>query len=204
MPYTLYSVDGSGNCLKVRMLLSFLKLPFALQAPASLKPASAELLAVNPLGQVPVLVDGDSGAVVRDSGAILVYLALQHRAEEWYPVSDAAKCSKVQEWMSYGTSEVNHALLWVRIKNKFSWDIPVSYDEALSRSRNVLSYIESQLTSSFLVGDGPTLADIAVFPYVALAESSSDGALKLAEYPAISAWIARVKALPDMTAMPPW
>jgi len=209
--YTLFGVDGSGNCLKVRMLLGWLGLSYTSIAP-SLKPASEDLLAVNPLGQVPVLVvDNDDGSrtVVRDSNSILVYLALEAKAENWYPVSDAARCAKVQEWLSYGTSEVNHALLWVRIKNKFSWEIPVEYEVALERGRAVLAFVESQLVQTggqpFLIrGDAPTLADIAVFPYVALAESSSDAAIKLADYPNVHAWVERIKALPDMTQMPPW
>ena len=142
--------------------------------------------------------------MIRDSNAILTYLALEHKAESWYPVGDSAAAAKVQEWLSYGTSEVNHALLWVRIKNKFSWDIPVTYDVALERARTVLAFVESQLSSPFLTGDSPTIADIGVFPYVALAESSSDGAIKLADYVKVSLWIERIKALPDMTALPPW
>ena len=77
------------------MLLSFLGVSdYELIAPG-LKPPSADLLAVNPLGQVPVLVDGS--VVVRYSNAILVYLALSHRAESWYPVSDARRAAGVTQ-----------------------------------------------------------------------------------------------------------
>jgi len=204
----LFSVEGSGNCLKARMLLSFLGVSdYELIAPG-LKPPSADLLAVNPLGQVPVLVDGS--VVVRDSNAILVYLALSHRAESWYPVSDARRAAGVTQWLSYATSEVNHALLWIRIKNKFSWDIPVSYEEALQRGRTVLTFLESQISANpssqlwLVEGDKPTIADVAVFPYVALAESSSDGAISLDDYPSVLSWVNRVKGLEGMPQMPPF
>jgi glutathione S-transferase len=204
---TLYSVEGSGNCLKVRMLLGFLNIAYETVTP-SLKPASEDLLAVNPLGQVPVLVINDEGKedVIRDSNAILVYLALREKST-WFPVEDAIQIAKIQTWLSYGTSEVNHSLLWVRIKNKFSWQIPVSYEEALERARTVLKFIDSALGQSetpFLTGDEPNVADLSVFPYVFLAESSSDGVLKLADYPHVSAWTSRIVALPGLCALPPW
>jgi glutathione S-transferase len=204
---TLYSVEGSGNCLKVRMLLGFLNIAYETVTP-SLKPASEDLLAVNPLGQVPVLVINDEGKedVIRDSNAILVYLALREKST-WFPVEDAIQIAKIQTWLSYGTSEVNHSLLWVRIKNKFSWQIPVSYEEALERARTVLTFIDSALGQSetpFLTGDEPNVADLSVFPYVFLAESSSDGVLKLADYPHVSAWTSRIVALPGLCALPPW
>ena len=204
---TLYSVEGSGNCLKVRMILGFLGIPYETVTP-SLKPASADLLAVNPLGQVPVLVVKDEGEqnVIRDSNAILVYLALREKSA-WYPLEDALKVAKIQTWLSYGTSEVNHSLLWVRIKNKFSWNIPVSYEEALDRARIVLTFLDStlaELATPFLTGDEPNVADLSVFPYVFLAESSSDGALKLDDYPHIGAWISRVVSLPGLCPLPPW
>jgi len=125
------------------------------------------------------------------------------------PADDLRLLKSAMNGSRYGTSEVNHALLWVRIKNKFSWEIPVEYEVALERGRAVLAFVESQLVQTggqpFLVrGDAPTLADIAVFPYVALAESSSDAAIKLADYPNVHAWVERIKALPDMTQMPPW
>jgi len=210
MRYTLYGVEGSGNCLKVRLLLGFLGIQYESIAP-SLKPASPDLLAVNPLGQVPVLVvehDGEEKkTIIRDSNAILVYLSLKTKATSWYNVEDAENVAKITSWLSYATSEVNHSLLWVRIKNKFSWDIPVTYEVALERGHGVLTFIDGQLATNgtpFLTGTEPNIADLSVFPYVYLAESSSDGALKLADYPHVSAWISRIVALPGRSALPPW
>ena len=187
----LYVLEGSGNSYKARLMLEFLGLAYEKREPA-VHPADEEFLRLNPLGQVPVLIDksdtGTSslplpdGRVLRDSNAILVYLALKYDpSSSWYPVADPVTASRIAQWMSYATHEVTDSLLWVRIKNKFSWEIPVTYDEALDRSRKVLC-----------------------FPYVAFAETSSSGALLLANYPAVVAWVERLKALPNFSPMPPF
>lgn len=118
------------------MMLGFLGLQYKQISPA-LKPPGENLLVVNPRGLLPVLVDGDT--VVCESNAILVYLSLQMHSEDWYHVSDARRYAKVTEWISYTNHEVTDSLLWT---NRFSWDIPVTYEVALGRSRNVvLSYL---------------------------------------------------------------
>jgi glutathione S-transferase len=206
--YELYGVEFSGNSLKIRMMLGFLGLQYKQISPA-LKPPSEDLLTVNPRGLVPVLVDGDT--VVCESNAILVYLSLQMRSEDWYPVSDARRCAKVTEWISYANHEVTDSLLWVRISNRFSWDIPVTYEVALERSRNVLSYLDAYLQKQhegghqWLVdGPHPTIADVAVFPYVALAEGSSANALSLSAYSHVVQFIDSVKQIPNMPPLPAW
>ena len=213
----LYGLEGSGNSYKARLLLDFLGLSFEKREPV-VHPADEQFLRINPLGQVPVLIDtsvtsaGNEGLIVRDSNAILVYLALKYdSASSWYPVVDPIVASKIAQWMSYASHEVTDSLLWVRIKNRFSWDIPVAYEEALNRSRKVLAHLNDELSASEASGykwvatkEHPSIADIALFPYVAFTETSSSGALSLAEYPAVVAWIDRVKALPNFSPMPPF
>jgi glutathione S-transferase len=216
----LYGLEGSGNSYKARLMLEFLGLAYEKREPA-VHPADEEFLRLNPLGQVPVLIDKNDtgtsslplpdGRVLRDSNAILVYLALKYDpSSSWYPVADPATASRIAQWMSYATHEVTDSLLWVRIKNKFSWEIPVTYDEALDRSRKVLSFINGQLLETFpgdkwiATKEHPSIADIALFPYVAFAETSSSGALSLANYPAVVAWIERLKSLPNFSPMPPF
>ena len=213
----LYSLEGSGNAYKIRLLLDFLGLAYEKREPA-VHPADEKFLKINPLGQVPVLIDTNDttssadGLVVRDSNSILVYLALKYdKSTLWYPVADPLVASKITQWMSYATHEVTDSLLWVRIKNKFSWDIPVTYEEALTRSRKVLAYLDEQLLEITAQGnkwiatkEHPSIADIALFPYVAFAETSSSDALSLREYPSVLAWIERVKALPNFSPMPPF
>ena len=155
---------------------------------------------------------GPAGRVVRDSGACLVYLALSAAAADpakrsWFPVDDAAAAAHVLTWLAFANSDVNGSLLHVRIALIFGWAIPGTVDEALARSRAVLAALEARLAEGAAAGeqwvasrDAPTVADVAVFPYVALAETSSKGALALSAFPAVCAWIRRVRALPGFVA----
>ena len=82
---TLYDMSLSGNCHKIRLLLSFLALPYQTQA-VDLRGGeqrSPAYLQRNPFGQVPVL--DDDGLIIRDSQAILVYLAKRYGGEQWWP-----------------------------------------------------------------------------------------------------------------------
>ncbi len=213
----LYGLDASGNTYKVRLLLGFLELDYEKREPA-VHPAHEQLLKVNPLGQVPVLIDtnnisaDDDGLIVRDSNSILVYLALKYdKSSLWYPVDDPVVACKIAQWMSYASHEITDSLVWVRMKNKFDWEIPVTYEEALTRSREVLAYLDDHLLEMTAQGnkwiatkEHPSIADIALFPFVAFAETSSGDALSLRKYPAVLAWIERLKSLPNFSPMPPF
>ena len=217
-----------------------LGLPFELRAPNGLIGADAEtkqspFLRLNPLGQVPVLVDPNcapepasahgladepagsphcaEGLVIRDSAAILTYLALTYGNSAWLPrggEGDAVRSARIAQWVSYGGAEVNASLLKVRVSVLFGWDIaPQTLEGALAASRATLAYLDAQLAAGaaagrtwLVAGDAPTIADVHVFPYVAYAEDSSKGALKLANYPAVSAWIKAFTQLPGYVAPP--
>lgn len=62
--------------------------------------------------------------------------------------------------------------------------------------------MEQQGENWLVPGNEPTIADIAVFPYIAFAEDSSSGVLQLKEYPAVDRWVARFKALPGYEPLP--
>ena len=154
---------------------------------------------------------GPAGQVVRDSGACLVYLAQSAAAADaskrsWLP-TDAAGAARVQQWLAFAGSDINSSLLHVRIALIFDWKIPGTVDDALARSRATLAALEARLAEGAAAGElwvasreAPTIADVAVFPYVALAETSSKGALSLGAYPSVVAWIRRVRALPGFVA----
>jgi glutathione S-transferase len=65
---------------------------------------------------------------------------------------------------------------------------------------SILSLIEVHLAGKdWLVLGRPTIADIACMPYIGLAH---EGGISLAPYPAVKAWIGRIKALPGFITMP--
>lgn len=79
----LYGHEVSGNSYKVRLLLSLLNLKYEWIKVDLLngEHKSPEFLALNPFGQVPLLVDGDT--ILADAQSILVYLARQYGGDQW-------------------------------------------------------------------------------------------------------------------------
>jgi glutathione S-transferase len=196
----LYEHPVSGNSYKVRLLLAFLDLPYEsilvdLLQDAQHKP---DYLTINPRGEVPTLVEGD--LVLRDSMAILVYLARRHGGGAWLP-DDAADMAAVAEWLAFAASWIQYGVFSARAlvafgipANGLPPDFPASLEEAQLRGRKSLAILDSHLANRhWLVSDRPTIADIANFPYVALAPM---GDIALAPYPAVEAWIARFRHLP--------
>jgi len=197
---TLYSHPESGNSYKARLLLSFLDVPHRvidvdLMTDEQHQPA---YLAINPRGEVPALTDG--GLTLRDSAAILVYLAASYGPQPWYP-SQARAMAEIAEWLAFAASWVQFGVFTARALVSFGIpanglppDFPASLDEARIRGRRSLEILDAHLRRQpWLTGEQPTIADIANFPYVALAPM---GDITLSPYPAVEAWIARFKALP--------
>ena len=114
MTMKLYDLDVSGNCYRVRLFLSLLRLPLELRTVNLMKGEQREAwyLALNPRGQVPVL--DDNGTIVWDSLAILVYLARQYGGEQWLPL-DATGMAAVMQWLAVMENETLYGLGKARI-----------------------------------------------------------------------------------------
>lgn len=193
----LYQFQLSGNSHKVRLMLSLLSLPFETHdvSGASREQKSPEFLALNPFGQVPVLIHDD--VVIRDSQAILVYLGKTFGNGIWWPES-ASEIAQVVAWLSTAANEVAHGPNLLRLHHRFGREINVSAAEAVTAQ--LMQTLEQQLLKGdWLVGSSATVADIAIYPYIALAPEAQ---MDLLQYPAISAWIARMQALPGYIGMP--
>jgi glutathione S-transferase len=193
----LYDLELSGNCYKVRLFAALAQIPIDI-VPVDFMGGEhkrAPLLTLNPWGELPVLVDGD--IVLRDSQAILVYLAASYGGEAWLP-KDPAHMAQVVQWLSVAANEIQNGPANARLVDKFGYAI--DKPNTLVRSARILALIEAYLdTHPWLAMGRPTIADCAVFPYVALAP---EGAVSLEPYPSVRAWIARVKALPNFLSMP--
>jgi glutathione S-transferase len=193
----LHDLEPSGNCHKVRLFCSLLGLPLEI-APVDFMGGAhkkSPLIDKNPFGQIPILEDGD--LALRDSQAILVYLARKYGGESWLP-TEAAAMAKVMEWLMVAENEVARGPADARLHDKFA----VKLDVALAREKaaRILDLMEAHLGSrEWLALGRPTIADIACMPYVALAH---EGGVSLDKYPGIGSWIARIRALPGFIAMP--
>lgn len=193
----LYDRDISGNAYKVRLLLALLQVPYEritvdLPGGENRKP---EFLRLNPRGQIPVVED--DGRVFWDSTAILVYLARRHGGEPWLP-TDAAGMAEVMQWLALAQNEILYGLARARAINLFKR--PWNLEEAQATGRRALEVLESRLAShEWLALERPTIADVACFPYVALAP---EGGVSLEACPAVKRWISRVQKLPGYVGMP--
>jgi glutathione S-transferase len=153
-----------------------------------------EFLELNSLGQVPVLVDGN--LVIRDSQAILVYLARRYGGESWLPI-DPESMGLVMQWLSTAAHDIQQGLAAARVYHLFGRQLDI--ETATMRAHAVLKVMDSHLTArQWLELDRPTVADIACFPYIALAE---DGKVDVSDYRNVAAWLDRVKQLPNYVAI---
>lgn len=194
---TLYEFPASGNCHKVRLMLSLLGLDYR-SVPVrgnEREHKSAAFLAMNPFGQVPVLTDGDD-VVLRDSQAILLYLALEYGDGRWLPATAAGQ-AEVAAWLSTAANEVARGPGLLRVHYRFGRAIDVAAAEATSGE--LLAILEAYLAPrQWLVAGQPTIADVAVYPYLALAP---EGRVDLQPYPAVRRWLKRIQALPGYIGM---
>lgn len=194
---TLYRHPASGHAHRVELLLSLLQVPYTmvdvdLMRGAHKKPA---FLAKNPLGQVPVLEDGD--VTLADSNAILVYLALRYDAAQRFLPRDPVGAAHVQRWLSLASGELAYGPAALRRATLFQ--SPVDREKLEQASKQLLGLLESTLaTHPYLTGDDLTIADIAMYTYTAHAP---EGGLSLEPYPSLRAWIARIEALPRFVPM---
>ncbi len=193
----LYDSALSGNCHKVRMLLSFLGLQYETVPVnwAAGEHLSASIRALNPRAQLPIL--SDDGHIVWDSQAILTYLARRYGEERWLPL-DAEGLANVVRWMMLANEEIR-ALAWARVAVRMNRDHD-RLPKLQADGRAGLAVLEDRLSvGSWVAGDQFTIADIACFPYVALAP---EGGVALDPYSAIRRWIGRIQSQPRFVSMP--
>jgi len=152
---TLYDMTLSGNCHKVRLLLSLLALPYQTQP-------------VN-------LVSG----------------------EQWWP-DDTYRLAQITAWLSTATNEIANGPALLRVHHKFGRAIDTP--KAQQTAEKVLGIIDRHLESrDWLAGDKVSIADIAVYPYLALAP---EGDIDIGTYTNIVAWFQRIRTLPGYVPMP--
>lgn len=193
----LYDLELSGNCYKVRLLCSLLGIHLDVVPVDFLAGAHKQspLLDRNPFGEIPIFEDGE--VVLRDSQAILVYLARKHGGERWLPL-EAAPMAEIVSWLMVAENEIARGPNDARLHNKFGYALDV--EAARAKAASILGLMESHLQGrEWLALDRPTIADIACMPYIALGH---EGGVSLKPFPAVNAWIERVKQLPGFITMP--
>jgi glutathione S-transferase len=189
MTLRIYGDSRSGNCLKVKWTAEYLDIPYEWLEVDVMTGATRtpEFLGMNPAGQVPTVMLAD-GRPLAQSNAIILHLA---EGSDLIP-TDAYARAKMLEWMFWEQYSHEPTIAVVRFQVAF---LGKSRDEIeprlIERGEAALARMEEALAASpFLVGESPTLADVALVAYTRVAH---DGGFDLADYPAVKAWVARVE-----------
>jgi glutathione S-transferase len=187
----LYDYAASGNCLKVRLLLGLLgrsyeRVAVDIFGGDTLTDAYA---ALNPVRETPVL-ELDSGERIVQSAAILWFLA---EGTSYLP-DTALERARVVQWLSFEQERVMGGLGNPRFRLLTGRAAPgdPQIEARLATGREALTVLDEHL-SNWVVGTTPTIADLALYPYVSVA---GDAGLDLGEWPAVCAWLGRLRALP--------
>ena len=150
-------------------------------------------LALNPAGQVPVIEDGDT--IISDSNAILVYLARKY-ASDWLP-QDQVLEAEVQKFLSLAAGDIAFGPAAARLITVFGANLDAEQAQAVAKS--AFDRLEKHLEGrQWLVGDRPTIADVAIYSYTAHAP---EGNVSLDGYSNIRGLLARIEALPGFVGM---
>lgn len=195
MSLVLYDYLSSGNGYKCRLVLKALAMPYQIRIMDIVAGATRtpEFLAINPNGKIPVLVVPGRGALA-ESHAIISYLA---EGSKLVP-ADPWERALMWQWMCFEQYQLEPGVgtvrFWLKSLKKKPEELGEKYTERFQRGADALAVLERGLAGrSWLVGDAPTLADIALFAYTHVADEAG---YRLADFPAISAWIARFERLP--------
>lgn len=196
---TLHGTKLSGHAHRVELLLRMLGLRYRYREADAAVRRTPAFLALNPLGQIPVLEDG--GLVLADSNAILVYLAQRYDAgRRWLPETPEGAAA-VQRWLSIAAGEVSFGPAAARAIALWNMRPDVDPVRARALAGQLFGFMDGHLAGprQFLAAPHATIADLACYSYIARAP---EGGIALTPYPALRAWLERVEALPGFEAIP--
>ena len=186
----IYGDSISGNCLKVKWVADYLGLSYQWIETDILKgeTRTVEYLRMNSAGQVPLVVF-DDGRPLAQSNAIMLHLAA---GSDLIP-ADPYDRARMLEWLFWEQYSHEPYVAVARFQVAYLGKAVADLDPKLvERGAAALQRLEDSLvTCAFLVGAQPSLADVALIAYSRVAE---EGGFRLADYPAVAAWIGRVEA----------
>ncbi len=191
----LYNSQVSGNCYKVRLILAHLGIEYEREELSVVDRSNRPgvLGGLNPALRVPTLVL-DDGRTLGESGAIIWYFGEGTR----FVPDDAYERAQVLQWMFFEQYDHEPAIavvrFWLAYSGRPREDFADRLDERRAAGYRALDAMERQLDGrSWLVGNGMTLADIALYAYTHVA---GEGGFELDRYPALEAWLQRVAREP--------
>jgi len=190
---------ASGNCYKVKLALAQLDIAHQWQHINILEGAtkSESFLRLNPNGKIPVLIL-DNDQVLSESNAIINYLA---EGSSLLP-SDRLDRARVLEWQFFEQYSHEPYIAVARFINKYLGmpeDRRTEFESKKKGGLKALRVMETALEKTpFLVGDHYSIADISLYAYTHVA---AEGGFDLSEFPAVNAWLMRVRQQPGHVTM---
>lgn len=197
----IYGDTQSGNCYKIKLLCNFLQLEHEWLHVNILggDTQKSAFLSKNPNGKIPLLALSDN-RYLTESNAIMNYLAV---GSDLLP-TNSFDLAKVQQWQFFEQYSHEPYIAVARFIAKYLGlpeDRRSEYESKHQNGYKALSVMETQLTETpYLIGHQLTTADIALFAYTHVAD---EGGFELNNYPAILAWLNRIKAEPNYIPMSP-
>jgi len=197
--YTVYGMNASGNCYKVKLALEQLGVPYEWVETDIMQGGSRtpEFLAMNPNGKVPTLALGD-GQFLPESNAILHYLA------EGTPLMPRNRLGRARalQWMFFEQYSHEPYIAVARFVTLF---LPPDHARRAElprlreRGDQALRVMEAGLANAlYFAGEDYSIADIALFAYT---HCAGEAGFELAPYPRVRAWLARVRAQPGFVPL---
>jgi glutathione S-transferase len=192
----LYSMPSSGNSYKVRLLLALLGREVEL---VDVEAGSGALAAAKeagrlPFGKAPVL-ELPGGRLLPESNAILCWLG---EGTRFVPL-DPLERAEMLAWMFWEQNS-HEGVIAVRAAlrsypHRAAEATPARMAALLEAGHGLLAVMERRLGGrDWLVGAGPSLADICLYAYTHSA--GSRGGFEIGRFPAVQRWLDRVAALP--------
>ncbi len=193
----LHQMHVSGNCYKVRLAARQLDVDLKLADYELLDGTTRkpEFLAKNPNGRVPML-ELDDGRFLPESGAILWYLA------EGTPLVPGDRWGRAEalQWMFFEQYSHEPYVAVARFWLAFAPPAELEKKRHLvpewhAKGNAALGVMETHLATGcdWFAGGHYSIADIALYAYT---HCAADGGFDLARYPAVTAWLERVRTQP--------
>jgi glutathione S-transferase len=200
---TLYDDSWSPNCVKVRLVLREIEAVMPLRwrtIPVDLdrgEQHEKRFLKLNPVGRVPVLVDG--GLVLRESGAILIYLAERFDRAHLLPPSTRGRAEALQ-WLFFQATELGRATSDLYEEVCFTEearrhnDLVKVYRDDLRHLLDVLNEHLRRGRPKYLLGSQACIADFAM---VSSLDLLPDVGIDLAEWKLVQSYVERLHERPS-------
>jgi len=186
---TVFGDSISGNCLKVKFVADRLDIAHDWVEISVVKgeTRTAEFLALNPAGQVPVVRFAEN-TVLSLSYAIMLYLAV---GSALIPADPFARAQMFQ-WLFWEQYSHETAVAVLRFQKFYLKKSDSEIDPALpAKCARVLGLMQEHLQArDYFVGGQLSLADIALVAYTRFAHQAD---IDLAAYPHVRSWVDRVE-----------